>query len=124
MTVARSVGELSDLPAGSVVRDSEDVMNCLDPYDLANALYSEGLKWSQATCSKTELGTRPVRLSEAVVIATVLRVGLDDLVSSEPIDAGWISHNAFILDRAYRSGVRSVIEAAQEILSIDPLEAP
>lgn len=41
---------------------------------------SHGIKWHQSTMTKVEAGTRPVRLFEALALASVLHVDLADLL--------------------------------------------
>lgn len=50
--------------------------------DLSAMLRRAGLNWSQATLSKVESGQRPVRLSEATVLADALDVDLSALLSN------------------------------------------
>ncbi|QSE90302.1 helix-turn-helix transcriptional regulator [Rhodococcus pseudokoreensis] len=50
---------------------------------LAEQLRSRGLGWSQGTLSKVETGQRSVRLTEAPVVALVLRVRIDELAGIE-----------------------------------------
>lgn len=67
--------------------------------ELASRLSQEGLtNFHAATVGRLERGTRPVRLSEAVVIASVMGKQLDDLlVAEEPLERRL---------RASRDGVR------------------
>lgn len=48
--------------------------------ELAARLTEAGLRWSQGTLSRVETGQRPVRLTEAVVLAEVLGVALSELI--------------------------------------------
>ncbi|MBE7194938.1 MAG: helix-turn-helix domain-containing protein [Gordonia polyisoprenivorans] len=51
---------------------------------LADAIKAEGLSLAQQTVAKIELGTRPLKLSEAAVFSAVLGVGVDDLLHVNP----------------------------------------
>lgn len=39
-----------------------------------------GIKWHQSTVTKVESGDRPVRLAEALAVASILHVSLADLI--------------------------------------------
>lgn len=56
----------------------------LSQAELSERLREVGLNWSQGTLSKVESGSRPVRLSEAPIVASVLGTSLQQLL--EPAD--------------------------------------
>ena len=54
---------------------------------LASALRSEGLPWSQGTLSKVETGQRPIRLSEVPKLVAVLGATISDLLGAKAFRA-------------------------------------
>lgn len=50
---------------------------------LAKQLSADGLRWTQGTLSRVENGERPIKLSEAAVLARRLRVSVSGLLPGE-----------------------------------------
>lgn len=50
---------------------------------LTTALRARGVPWHQTALSRTEIGERPLRLSEAVEVAAILAVPLDELIRDQ-----------------------------------------
>lgn len=42
--------------------------------------FQHGIRWHQSTVTKVEAGERPVRLAEALAVASILHVSLEDLL--------------------------------------------
>ncbi|WP_336698259.1 helix-turn-helix transcriptional regulator [Curtobacterium sp. USHLN213] len=60
----------------------------LSQAELARLLRAGGLKWSQTTVWLVENGERPLRLSEAMAVASLLGVTVEQLTGDEVDSAG------------------------------------
>lgn len=83
--------------------------------DFVEILRRHGLNWSQGTLSKVESGLRPVRLTEATLLATALRTRVYELLNADlPLQTesdtkqrvraqiSWVDSAAIELERAQR----------------------
>ncbi len=52
--------------------------------DLAKAMRERGFDWLQTTVSKTEAAERPIRLNEAVAVASLFGVGVTAMLNDRP----------------------------------------
>ena len=85
--------------------------------ELATHMRALGFSWRQSTAAKTEVADRPVRLNEAVALASLFEVALDELVKPDlhPLvarlhkDLGYLAN----LERAVETAAESV-QSAQE----------
>lgn len=68
---------------------------------IADAMRERGWKWSQATMWSIEKGDRPVRLVEAVDLAVVLQISIEDLLARPSV----------------AQSARDAIDAAEEVLA-------
>jgi len=68
---------------------------------VADAMRERGWKWSQATMWSIEKGDRPVRLVEAVDLAVVLQISIEDLLAMPSV----------------ARSARDAIDAAEEVLA-------
>lgn len=87
---------------------------------LAAALRSGGLNWSQGTLSKVESGSRPVRLAETPTIIAVLGASVSDLIGSEtftlteqPSRVAELEADQHRLRRAIKAAIDSLGEYAE-----------
>lgn len=84
---------IPDAEIGRKVGDTRTFMG-ITQNELAERLTAQGLPFYQTTVSRVEEGARPLRLNEAVVVASVLNVpvatfiGRADLTTAEYWDAG------------------------------------
>ena len=82
--------------------------------DFASLLQSHGLKWSQGTLSKVEQGQRPVRLTEAMLIADALGTTLDQLGFRPERGLSELAADARWAERRSESGARYAQRRASE----------
>ena len=79
---------------------------------LAKAMHEAGFKWSQATVWSVESGERPVRLVEAIALASILHAPLEELAAVERDDLerrqAW---------RDYREATAAAAAAEQSLIS-------
>lgn len=87
---------LSDNEIGQTVRALRERMN-LSQSAFAEVIRARGLQWHQPTVSRIEDGERPLRLSEAVVLAESI---------------GYLLPNGL----GVRAGVKASIEHLQDLL--------
>ncbi|PPH43461.1 hypothetical protein C5D09_14825 [Rathayibacter sp. AY1C9] len=90
----------------------------LSQKDLAAALRTRGLKWSQATVWKVETGERPLRLTEAVEIAAVLHT--DVRLFFEPTgNVAWNEAYARLIDgqRAFKDAISAYLLVVAGVVS-------
>ncbi|WQB75719.1 helix-turn-helix transcriptional regulator [Prescottella equi] len=74
--------ELSDASIGKLVVELREARG-LNQGQLSDQLRQNGLNWSQGTLSKVEAGARPVRLTEAPILALTLRTSVASLVGED-----------------------------------------
>lgn len=112
---------------GSMVLESRRALG-ISQKDLSDALASQGLVLDNSAISRIEKGTRALRLSEAIVIARVLRFSLADFEEAVPPaedfarrrtstdDALNIAHRALTNAADELSGLAFVAEGHPEVL--------
>jgi transcriptional regulator with XRE-family HTH domain len=88
---------------------------------VAAAMKERGHAWSQATVSSVETGERPLRLSEAVDLATVLGVPIEDMF--DDTTANYINTIFRRLDNAQRSLGAAIDEYLVEVSSVTSMLA-
>src|SRR5664279_107210 len=71
-----------DIAIGARVR-AVRTQRGLSQGDMADLLRRQGIPWSQGTLSKVETGDRPIRLSEAPLVAHALGLELEELAAGK-----------------------------------------
>lgn len=93
--------------------------------EIANAMRERGHEWSQSTMWSVESGKRPLRLTEAADLATILNVDIPDLVPDPP-DLPLIRKEREVLEQMQQLRVewvwvlekhRQLVQAALELRS-------
>lgn len=92
-----------DKRVGRRIINSRDVAG-LSQIDVAEKLRARGVPWSQAILSKVERGDRPLRFEEALVLAQVLGLPLEELSPASPM-----------LDRFRRENTAALVEAEGQL---------
>ena len=72
----------------------------LSQTEFARRLANEGLPFHQQTVQRTEIGARPVRLNEAVVISELLGQTLPEMMQADDAAAAWERIEAAALERS------------------------
>ncbi|MGH3381341.1 MAG: helix-turn-helix domain-containing protein [Actinoallomurus sp.] len=86
----------------------------LSQRDLAERMQGQGLDWHQTTVARTESTRRPVRLNEAMALAGILRVPLEELLRPEPDPASELSiiEDLIASNQEQMSGFRAALTDA------------
>lgn len=87
---------------------------------LGQLMRERGWKWVQATVWNMEQGTRPIRLAEAIDLATVLSVPLAELIGAADLNAE--ARRAGYLD-GYKAGIAEA-QMTLDDLPTKPLRLP
>lgn len=87
--------------------------------ELAQRMSERGQDWQQKTVSRVEKGTRDVKLFEAVDLAAVLGVSLDELMSTDESALAAVEERAKVAAAQTKLQVAfySAVEGQQELLA-------
>lgn len=91
--------------------------------EIADGMRHQGWKWSQATVWSVEKGERPLRLAEALSLAKLLFVRLDDLIMQEldgMVIVSLISRMTAIREarEKLRSGIQELAEHREALAGV------
>jgi transcriptional regulator with XRE-family HTH domain len=92
--------------------------------DLAEKMSELGFSWNQSIVTRTESATRPIRVDEAVALAGLFEVGVEDLISEKGSNPLAARYKALVLRRGalhreFNTAKTKTLEIGKEIETVN-----